>query len=66
MWNCLTQWLKYFDLSVLIGSCQVVAAAATILDSITRKENYQFYKKSGVFHCTNIRDHNIIIIICMI
>ena len=49
MWNCLTQRLKYFDLSVLTGSHRVVAAAATILESITHEENYRFYKKSGVF-----------------
>jgi hypothetical protein len=40
MWNFLTQRLKYFGLSVLTGSHRVVAAAATILDSITHEENY--------------------------
>ncbi len=49
LWNCLTQRLKYLDLSVFTGSHRVVAAAATILDSITQEENYQFYEKSGVF-----------------
>ena len=49
MWNCLTQRLKYLDLSVFTGSHRVVAAAATILDSITHEENYRFYEKSGVF-----------------
>jgi hypothetical protein len=49
MWNCLTQRMKYLDLSVFTGSHRVVAAAATILDSITHEENYQFYEKSGVF-----------------
>jgi hypothetical protein len=40
MWIFLMQQLKYFDPSVLMGSHQVVAAAATILESITHKENY--------------------------
>jgi hypothetical protein len=49
MWNCLTQRMKYLDLSVFTGSHRVVAAAATILDFITHEENYRFYEKSGVF-----------------
>jgi hypothetical protein len=49
MWNCLTQRLKYFDLSYLTGSHQVVAAAVKILNGITHDEIYSFYKKSGVF-----------------
>jgi hypothetical protein len=47
MWNCLTQCLKYFDISNLTGSHQVVVAAATIFSN--HKEIYHFYQKSGVF-----------------
>jgi transposase len=50
MWNCLTQRLRYFDLSNVTGSHRVVKAAMTILDSITHDEIYRFYKKSGVFN----------------
>jgi hypothetical protein len=49
MWNCLAQRLKYFDLSSITGSHQVVVAAATILNEISYEEIYRFYKKSGVF-----------------
>ena len=49
MWNCLCQRLKYFDVSTLMGSHRVVAAAGTILNEITHKEIYCFYWKSGVF-----------------
>ena len=49
MWNCLTQRLKYFDLTSLTGSNRVVTAAAAILDWISHEEIYRFYKKSGVF-----------------
>jgi hypothetical protein len=49
MWNCLTQRLKYFDLSNVSGSHRVVKAAMNILDRITHNEIYRFYKKSGVF-----------------
>jgi hypothetical protein len=55
MWNCLTQRLKYFDLSSLTGSHRVVAAAATILNEITHEEMCCFYKKSGVF---KLHGHN--------
>jgi len=50
VWNCLTQRLRYFDLSNVTGSHRVVKAAMTILDSITHDEIYRFYKKSGVFN----------------
>jgi hypothetical protein len=49
MWNCLSRRLKYFDVSTLTGSHQVVAAAATILNKITHEEIFCFYRKSGVF-----------------
>jgi hypothetical protein len=49
MWNCVTQCLKYFDLSYLTGSHRVFAAAVKILNGITHDEIYSFYKKSGVF-----------------
>ncbi len=49
MWNCLTQRLKYFDLSNITGTHRVVQAAIFILESITHKEIYRFYRKSGVF-----------------
>ena len=49
MWNCLCQRLKYFDVSPLTGSHPVVAAVATILNKITHKEIFGFYRKSGVF-----------------
>jgi hypothetical protein len=49
MWNCLSQRLKYFDVSTLTGSHQVVAAAATILNEITHEEIFCFHRKSGVF-----------------
>jgi len=32
-----------------MGSHQDVAAVATILNKITRKEKFRFYRKSGVF-----------------
>jgi hypothetical protein len=49
MWNCLTQRLKYFDLSNITGTHRVVQAAIFILESITHEEIYRFYRKSGVF-----------------
>ncbi len=48
-WNCLTQQLKYFDLLNVTGSHQVVASAATIIESITHNKIYHFFEKSGVF-----------------
>jgi hypothetical protein len=48
MWNCLSQHLKYFDVSIILGSHQVVATAATILNKITHDEIFWFYQKSGV------------------
>ena len=50
MWNCLTQRLKFFDLSSLNGTHRVVLAAAKILNEITHDEIFRFYKKSGVFN----------------
>ena len=47
-WNCLTQWLKYFDLSNVTGSHHIVESAATILESITRDKIYCCYEKSDV------------------
>jgi hypothetical protein len=35
IWNCLSQRLKYFNVSTRTGSNQVVAATATILNKIT-------------------------------
>ncbi len=49
MWNCLSQRLKNFDVSIISGSHRVVAAAATILNKITHDEFFCFYQKSGVF-----------------
>jgi hypothetical protein len=49
MWNCLSQHLKYFNVSIILGSHQVVAAAATILNKITHNDIFCFYQKSGVF-----------------
>ncbi|KAL3826418.1 hypothetical protein ACHAXA_008626, partial [Cyclostephanos tholiformis] len=45
MWNCMVQWLKYFDILQLTGSHRVVKAAASILDRITHNEIYRFYEK---------------------
>jgi transposase len=50
MWNCLTQRLKFFDLSSLNGTHRVVLAAAKILNEITHDEIFRFYQKSGVFN----------------
>ncbi len=54
MWNCLTQQLKYFDLSNVAGSDQIVESAATILEPIIYDKIYRFYEKSVVFLCTVI------------
>ncbi len=56
MWNCMVQRLKYFDISQLTGSHQVVKAAASILNQITHNEIYRFYEKSGVF---DLHGHNV-------
>jgi hypothetical protein len=50
MWNCLTQRLKFFDLSSLNGTHRVVLAASKILNEITHDEIFRFYQKSGVFN----------------
>jgi hypothetical protein len=50
MWNCLTQRLKFFDLSSLTGTHRVVLAAAKFLNEITHDEIFRFYQKSGVFN----------------
>jgi ABC-type metal ion transport system substrate-binding protein len=43
------QHLKYFNESTQKGSHQVVAAAGTILNKITREEIFCFNRKSGLF-----------------
>jgi hypothetical protein len=53
-WNCLTQRLKYFNLSNVTVSHHVVESAATILESITCDKIYCCCENSGVF---NLHSH---------
>jgi hypothetical protein len=55
MWNCLCQRLKYFDVSTLMGSHRVVAAAATILNEITHEEIFCFNGRVGCLICMGIK-----------